>query len=84
MEKTKGKVTYVLPTDQSVLAVEKNASGKWRVHDGQEAFRLMFVREKDAYDYAQKHGYPCIGLAEWNEDQQRNEYTNVRVVHPYL
>lgn len=84
MEKTKGKVTYVLPTDQSVLAVEKNANGKWRVHDGQEAFRLMFVREKDAYDYAVKNGYPCIGLAQWNENQQLNEYINVQVVRPYV
>lgn len=80
METTKGEVTYITPTEKSMLAAEKNAHGKWRVHDGQESFRLMFVKEEDAFNYAHKNGYPCIGQAEWNEDQQRNEYINVRVV----
>ena len=65
--------------EKSLLALEKEADGKWRVWTG-NGWKFQLNTYLKAAQYALEFGGEYVGKAIWNEAQQCNEYVNVKRV----
>lgn len=76
---TKAKVTYILPDEPTHKLMEQEASGYWRVFDG-EKWKFAYGNRQGAYTTACLLNGTHIGFAVWNEKLQVNEYRDVERV----
>ncbi len=67
--------------EKSLLAVEKEADGKWRVWTGDE-WKFQLNTYLDALRYALRLGGDKVGQAVWHEELQCNGYIHVTEVQP--